>query len=102
MLSAWSGPVFVSAEETERVVTGSCVCLHSRQACVFACDVSAGTSIIKWALLLPPPPVTWQVFWSVQCVRTTCALKVFPSEPAHDFSQMESLPFAFQPITASG
>lgn len=64
-----------------RVVTGSCVCLHSRQACVFACDVSAGTSIIKWALLLPSPPVTWQVFWFVQCVRTTCVLKVFLSEP---------------------
>lgn len=51
------------------VVAGSCVCLHSRQACVFVCDVSAGINIIECVLLLPLPPLSWQVFRSALVLR---------------------------------
>lgn len=100
------GPLFVSAEETVPVVTGSCVCLHPRQACVFACDVSAGTNIVKWVLLLLLPHVSlqvcrFQVFDG--CQHCVCVLlPMFPSE-LHMTAPPppEGLPFALQPITVS-
>lgn len=49
-------------------------------------------------LLLPRPPVSWQVFGV--CHVCVCAHRVSVWD-AHDFSQMESLPFVFRPITAS-
>lgn len=64
-----------------RVVTGSCVCL---QACVSACDVSAGTIIIKCVLV------------DTLCGRV-CVSKLYMTS-----LQMEELQFTFQPMTTSG
>lgn len=49
------------------VASGGCVCVCSPRACVLACDVSAGSNIIKRALL---SPVTRQVFGFVLRVGT--------------------------------
>lgn len=72
---------------------------------MFACDVSAGTNIIKCVLLLLLPPVSWQVFRFVLSVTVCMCVFVRVNgvsvQAAHDFSQMESLPFVFGPIAAS-
>lgn len=59
--------------------------------------------------MLPPPPVSWQVCRFMLCVSTAwkyvrvcvCVRTSVSNWAAHDFSQMESLPFVFRPITAS-
>lgn len=55
------------------------VCLRTRRACVFACDVPAGAYIFKWVLFLwPPSPLRPDKYLSLSVCA--CVQPVFPYE----------------------